>query len=192
MHSVKNIRQSCSHSTVSSWHDTIVIWREVITELSVMKIYLNSHKQRLGVTFLSARLLSLGTLPPSRGRPSCLGPHSPSSLKTFLFHQLVLFNFHAQFQVLLLSIECPVLYHLQINVINLFIVEYLIINQTNLYFTIFFRIKVSTYYLNRCRPQFLQVFHLWMTVRDVCVNESDDTSIETLLDEIITRLSYRT
>lgn len=44
--------------------------REVITELSVMKIYLNSHKQRLGVTslLLSARLLSLGTLdaPPPR------------------------------------------------------------------------------------------------------------------------------
>lgn len=31
-----------------------MIWREVITELSVMKIYLNSHKQRLGVTSLSA------------------------------------------------------------------------------------------------------------------------------------------
>lgn len=41
-----------------------------------MKIYLNSHKQRLGVTSLSARLLSLGTLPPSRAR----GPRPASGL----------------------------------------------------------------------------------------------------------------
>lgn len=80
--------------TLSSWHVTIVIWREVITELSVMKIYLNSHKQRLGVTFLSARLLSLGTLPPSRGRPSCLGPHSPSSLKHSYSTAPFLLSFH--------------------------------------------------------------------------------------------------
>lgn len=35
---------------------------ELITELSVIKIYLNLHKQRLGVTLLSVRFLSLGTL----------------------------------------------------------------------------------------------------------------------------------
>lgn len=58
---------------LASWHVTTMIWREVITELSVMKIYLNSHKQRLGVTSLSARLLSLGTLPPSRSRPNASG-----------------------------------------------------------------------------------------------------------------------
>lgn len=54
--------------------------REVITELSVMKIYLNSHKQRLGVTSLSARLLSLGTLPPSRSRSRpTLGGFGPTN-----------------------------------------------------------------------------------------------------------------
>lgn len=69
---------------LSSWHVTTMIQQEVITELSVMKIYLNSHKQRLGVTSLSARLLSLGTLPPSRGHPSRLGPHS-APVQTFFY-----------------------------------------------------------------------------------------------------------
>lgn len=134
--------------TISSWHVAFVIWREVITELSVMKIYLNSHKQRLGVTLLSARLLSLGTLPPSR--PSEL---PLASLTCHLHLTNIPFSLHnfVFFTLITITLRCLILYHTRENVICFYVYSTV---QTSTITTISLN-KVSTYYLNQCRPQFL-------------------------------------
>lgn len=82
-----------------------MIWQEVITELSIMKIYLNSRKQRLGVTSLSARLLSLGTLSPSRGRAIASGITLLATTTNILHTSPRFINFIQQLTLILPSLD---------------------------------------------------------------------------------------
>lgn len=125
--------------------------QEVITELSVMKIYLNSHKQRLGVTSLSARLLSLGTLPPSRGHPSRLGPHS-TPVQTFFYsaHIPHLFTTYCSENMLRYHVKITKTYFSCTNA-----VDDSSHREVSAYLNVYIKTISTTYYLKQCRPQFL-------------------------------------
>lgn len=74
------------------------LWREAITELSVMKIYLNSHKQRLGVTLLSigAPLITWHAPAVSRRAPTAGPPRaSLHSLPLQIKHSNILSHLHS-------------------------------------------------------------------------------------------------